>query len=199
MREVIDASADGTRLLVTDSSGVGKVISGSPASGYSTTVVSFTGGSLNAGRVSPNGRYIGSSQRLSGVPTPFVYDTQTSTRTNLPRILPQDRLGGIVGAISDTGRVLGSMYSTGSTGSFAVMWDTPVDLYTRISDLLVSYMMAGARGVVQSGMAAVVYGRSNSVPLVDIDLRCRLEAALHGRERDLLSLIQPLGRLDRLG
>lgn len=138
VREVIDASSAGTRLLVVDSSGVGKVLEGHPLSGWSSTLVSFTGGRLRGGRISPNGRYIGSSQRIAGVPTPFVYDLQTSTRTNLALILPQDSLGGIVGAISDTGRVLGSVFSSAATGSFAVMWDTPADLYTRISEVLVS-------------------------------------------------------------
>ncbi|MBE2286008.1 MAG: putative Ig domain-containing protein, partial [Prosthecobacter sp.] len=137
IREVLDASADGTKLLVIDSSGVGKVISGHPLTGWSTTVVTFGGGSLRGGRISPNGRYVGSSQRISGVPVPFVYDTQAGTRTNLPRNAT-DTLGGIVGAISDTGRTLGSIYSSGTSGSFAVVWETPADLYTRISDVLES-------------------------------------------------------------
>jgi hypothetical protein len=137
VREVLDASADGTRLLVIDSSGTGKVISGSHASGWSTTLVTFTGGSLRGGRISPNGRYVGSSQRIAGVPVPFAHDIQTGARTNLPRVLPQDQLGGIVGAISDTGRVLGSIYSSGSTGSFAVMWDSPTTAYKRVADLLI--------------------------------------------------------------
>jgi hypothetical protein len=175
VREVLDASADGTKLLVIDSSGVGKVISGSPAGGWGTTVVTFTGGSLRGGRISPNGRYVGSSQRISGVPVPFVYDTQTSTRTNLARIMPQDKLGGIVGAISDTGRALGSIYSSGSSGSFAVMWDTPADLYTRISDLLIddghvaqdaSYafwnIYNGGDGISADGTMMGVYGNNPS-------------------------------------
>ncbi|MBK8092617.1 MAG: hypothetical protein IPK32_11715 [Verrucomicrobiaceae bacterium] len=137
VREVLDASADGTKLLVIGTDGSGKILSGSVAGGWPTTVYSYTT-PRSAGKVSPNGRYVGASQRISGVPTPFIYDTVAGTRTNLALVSPQDNLGGIIGAVSDTGRALGTIYTSGAAGSFAVLWTSPTAAYTRVSNLLVS-------------------------------------------------------------
>ncbi|MEQ1748675.1 MAG: putative Ig domain-containing protein, partial [Prosthecobacter sp.] len=134
LREVIDASADGSVLLVVSSSGQGRIVRGSVQDGWAAILASFTG-RIKGGEVSANGRYVGSSEVISGVPTPFVYDTLLGVRTNLPRAAA-DTLGGIVGAISDTGRVLGTLYSTGSAGSVAALWESPTAAYTTILNVL---------------------------------------------------------------
>ena len=56
VREVLDASADGSVLLVVDTAGNGKIIKGSIGGGWSTTVANFN--ALNGGKVSPDGRYV---------------------------------------------------------------------------------------------------------------------------------------------
>ena len=136
VREVIDASDDGGVLLVVASNGVGQVRTGSPGTGYATVVKSFSGG-IKGGAVSPSGRYVGTAEKVGGQPRPLVYDLNTSVQTNLALVLPQDDLGGIVGALSDTGRVLGTIYTTGVEGSRAVMWETLGSGYTTIAQLLI--------------------------------------------------------------
>jgi hypothetical protein len=133
VREVLDASADGLTLLVLDTAGVGKIIRGSVLGTYPTTIATFTG-RLHGGKVSASGRYVGSSEVISSVPTPFVYDTTSSTRTNLP-LLAADNQGAIVGAISDTARVLGTVYGS-AAGSFSAYWLNPTSAYQSIANIL---------------------------------------------------------------
>lgn len=134
VREVLDASADGSVLLVVNTSGQGQILRGSVQDGWTNVVTTFTG-KLKVGKVSPNGRYVGSAEIISSVPTPFVYDTLTTTRTNLPRGA-SDTLGGIVGAISDNARVLGTIYASSGGSSRAVLWESPASFYTAISNIL---------------------------------------------------------------
>ncbi|MCX6857001.1 MAG: Ig domain-containing protein, partial [Verrucomicrobia bacterium] len=135
VREILDASADGLTLLVVNSSGAGQIIRGTVIGTYPTTIVSFTG-RIRTGKVSPNGRYIGAAETVANLSTPFVYDTQTTTRMNLP-LLPADTQGGTVGAISDTARVLGTVNGS-AAGTFATHWLTPSSAYEKISSILSS-------------------------------------------------------------
>ena len=173
VREVLDASADGSVLLVVDASGNGKILKGSIAGGWSTTVASFA--VLVGGKVSPDGRYVGTSEKSSGVPTPFVYDTLTSTRSNLPLVSGTDTLGAKIGGISNTGRVLGSVYSSTSAGSHAVMWLNPTTAYQRFADILVSdghttalpaytswKIYNGGDGISADGLTMGIYGNNPS-------------------------------------
>ncbi|MBL9130623.1 MAG: hypothetical protein JNG86_05455, partial [Verrucomicrobiaceae bacterium] len=132
LREVLDASADGTVLLVVNSSGQGQILRGSITGGWNTVVTTITG-KLKGGKVSPDGRFVGTAETISGVPTPFVYDTLNATRQNLPRAVADTR-GGIVGAISDTGRVLGTIYN--ANGSSAVLWESATAPYTSLANIL---------------------------------------------------------------
>ncbi|MES2736436.1 MAG: SdrD B-like domain-containing protein [Verrucomicrobiota bacterium] len=174
VREVLDASADGSILLVVDSStGYGKVLRGSVATGWTTTVASF--GFISGGKVSPDGRYVATSEiendYLLG---PFVFDTVQGLRMNLP-LRAGDTLGGKVGAVSDTGRVLGSVHTAGSNGSFAVMWLSPLSSYTTFLDLLATdghasqdstyygwNLYNGGDGISADGMTMAIYGRNLS-------------------------------------
>ncbi|GEP45558.1 putative Ig domain-containing protein [Brevifollis gellanilyticus] len=133
IREVLDASADGLTLLVVTTSNAGRIIRGTTVGTYPSTITTFTG-RLRGGRVSASGRYIASAETISGVPTPFVYDTQTSTRTNLP-LLSADNQGAIPGAVSDTARVLGTAYSS-TAGSYAVHWLNPTSAYQTLANIL---------------------------------------------------------------
>ncbi|MES2596506.1 MAG: putative Ig domain-containing protein, partial [Verrucomicrobiota bacterium] len=135
IREVLDTSSDGLTLLVVTTSNAGRIIRGTTIGTYPTTIATFTG-RLRGGKVSPSGRYVASSETISGVPTPFIYDTQTSTRTNLP-LLAADNHGAIVGAVSDTARLLGTVYSS-TAGSYAVHWLNPTAAYQRLSAILTS-------------------------------------------------------------
>lgn len=173
-REILDASSDGSILLVLDTDGKGKILRGSTAAGWTTTVTSF--GFIKKGKVSPNGRYVGTSE-IGGdcVMRPLVFDTQLNTRTNLP-LRPTDTLGGIVGGVSDTGSVIGSIHTAGSNGSYAVNWRTPETAYTPFSDILTAdghvaldpaynqwNLYNGGDGISADGQTIAIYGTNISV------------------------------------
>jgi uncharacterized protein (DUF2141 family) len=173
LRQVIDASSDGSILLVVNSSGQGQILRGNVSSGWPTVLVTFTG-KLKFGKVSASGRYVGSAETLSGKPTPFVYDTLNATRSNLP-ITAADSLGGIVGALSDTGRVVGSMYRSGTTGSTSVLWESATASYTTLQNVLLndghtqqdaSYaawnLYNGGDGMSSDGLTFAVFGKNPS-------------------------------------
>ncbi|TDU70794.1 putative Ig domain-containing protein [Prosthecobacter fusiformis] len=173
VREVLDASADGSVLLVVDSAGLGKILRGSVASGWTTTVASF--GYIHGGKVSPDGRYVGTTEVENDcLMGPLVFDTVAGTRTNLA-MQSGDTLGATVGAISDTGRVLGSVQTTNVAGSFSVMWLTPTSSYTTFLNVLVSdghaaqdstyyawNLYNGGDGISANGQTMSIYGRNIS-------------------------------------
>lgn len=171
VKEVVDASADGSVLLVVDNNGFGKILRGSVATGWTTTVASF--GFIRGGKVSPDGRYVGTSEVENDcLLGPFVYDTVQGLRMNLP-LRSGDILGGTVGAVSDTGRVLGSIHTAASNGSFSVMWLNPISNYTTFIDILAtdghtaidsSYygwnLYNGGDGISADGLTMSIYGRN---------------------------------------
>ncbi len=174
VKEVLDASADGSILLVMDTANNGKILRGSVATGWTTTLATF--GLLHGGKVSPDGRYVGASEVQNDyLMGPLVYDTTLLARTNLP-LQSGDILGGTVGAISDTGRVLGSVHTSGSNGAFAVQWISPTTAYTTILSVLVndghatqdaSYyawnIYNGGDGISADGLTLGIYGTNISV------------------------------------
>ncbi|MEN3943514.1 putative Ig domain-containing protein [Prosthecobacter sp. SYSU 5D2] len=173
VREVLDASADGSVLLVVGSDGKGKILRGSIASGWPTTVASF--GYIHLGKVSPDGRYVGTTEIENDcLMGPLVFDTLAGTRRNLP-MQPGDTLGATVGAVSDTGRVLGSVHTASGSGSFSVMWLTPASSYTSFINLLISdghasqdatyyawNLYNGGDGISADGLTMSIYGRNIS-------------------------------------
>lgn len=173
VKEVLDASADGSVLLVIGTDGKGKILRGSIAGGWPTTVASF--GFIHEGKVSPDGRYVGTTEIENDcLMGPLVFDTVAGTRTNLP-MQPGDTLGATVGAISDTGRVLGSVHTASGSGSISVMWQTPFVGYTPFINLLISdghasqdatyyawNLYNGGDGISADGLTMGIYGRNIS-------------------------------------
>lgn len=172
VREILDASADGSVLLVINSSGRGSILRGSIGSGWD---IAATFGSIRKGKVSPDGRYVATSELQGGyLPVPFVYDTITAQRTSLA-LQAGDTLGATIGAISDTGRVLGSVLTSGSNGSFAVRWLSPTAPYVRMMDLLVAdghasadatyygwNLYNGGDGISADGLTMAIFGTNTS-------------------------------------
>jgi protocatechuate 3,4-dioxygenase beta subunit len=173
VRDVLDASADGSVLLVVGTDGKGKILRGSFSAGWSATVASL--GYIHLGKVSPDGRYVGTTEIENDcLMGPFVFDTVAGIRTNLP-MQPGDTLGATVGAVSDTGRVLGSVHTASGTGSFSVMWGTPASVYTTFVNLLASdghtsqdatyyawNLYNGGDGISADGQTMSIYGRNIS-------------------------------------
>ncbi|MBX7211912.1 MAG: hypothetical protein K1X78_26640, partial [Verrucomicrobiaceae bacterium] len=170
-KDVIGASGDGSRILVKNNSDVIELRSGTPGTGYATILKTFAGGAYNP-VISANGRYVGAAVAFQG--QPFVYDATLNTTTNLP-LTALDTTGAVVRAISDSAKVIGTVYHSGDLVNWAAMWPDPTSAYVTFKGILASDghvaqnpgyaawdLYNGGDGISADGKVMAVFGKNPS-------------------------------------